>query len=492
MDTKGVRKSRAPKHGPEVVTQVVTRRRAGDTREAIGTAMGLSLGAVKKILLNAGVVLPMEERQANAYHSKLARNPNAMADMRTARTSEDFERQRASVTATWARKDLREAQGRRQRGVPKPGLAKNTVGDVLGACQRLGFGLEHVSGTPLVPEGLLADGVNAGRQWVVICHCGTRFYPSLHDVLYGRTRSCGCVRSHAEAELRAFVKSLVTDTEDSENHALIAPLCLDIVVPSKRVAIEYCGLYWHGEALGGVKARVQHRHKLDLVTDLPVGWRLVTIFEHEWVHTRSRVQAYLRAILDAGSRKTIGAREVETRMVPIDEARDFLEAYHLQGAPRGDTFVHVGLEAGGQLQAVASFRPYVLRGEGCWELSRYCQRDDVRVHGGLLKCVTALRRDRAEVQGVVTFSDSRWSSGRLYQASGFVLEAVLPPSYWYSRRGTQGPCWHKSGFRKEKLLSQLGWNDDHGLTEWNLAQALGYDRIWDCGGRRWFLSLVQD
>ena len=50
--------------------------------------------------------------------------------------------------------------------------------------------------------------------------------------------------SKAELEIRKFIKSLGFSIACND-HALIYPFELDIVIPSKKIAIEYCGLYWH-------------------------------------------------------------------------------------------------------------------------------------------------------------------------------------------------------------------------------------------------------
>ncbi|NDB85961.1 MAG: tandem-95 repeat protein, partial [Alphaproteobacteria bacterium] len=58
---------------------------------------------------------------------------------------------------------------------------------------------------------------------------------------------------------------------------IIAPYELDIVIPSKKLAIEYCGLFWHSEY--NRPDPNYHANKLKLCGQQ--GYRLITIFEDE-------------------------------------------------------------------------------------------------------------------------------------------------------------------------------------------------------------------
>jgi hypothetical protein len=66
--------------------------------------------------------------------------------------------------------------------------------------------------------------------------------------------------SSAQKEIYDFVKGLCGDALMSDR-TFISPLEIDILIPSKKIAIEYCGLYWHSELQG--KDRRYHTEKLD-------------------------------------------------------------------------------------------------------------------------------------------------------------------------------------------------------------------------------------
>ena len=68
---------------------------------------------------------------------------------------------------------------------------------------------------------------------------------------------------------------------------------MDIYIPSKNIAIEYNGLYWHSEKLG--KHKDYHLDKTKLANSL--GVRLIHIFEDEWKGNKDVVKNRLRHIL---------------------------------------------------------------------------------------------------------------------------------------------------------------------------------------------------
>jgi hypothetical protein len=81
---------------------------------------------------------------------------------------------------------------------------------------------------------------------------------------------------------------------------------------------------------------------------------------------------------------------------------------------------------------------------------------------------------------VVSFSDNRHSTGKLYQRLGFMLDGNVDPSFYYTDYKRR---YHKSILRKERL-EKFGINPSE-MTESLAAQTLGFDRIWDCGKLRW-------
>lgn len=278
--------------------------------------------------------------------------------------------------------------------------------------------------------------------------------------------------SNQEMEVCSFVTSLGVAVETS-NRSLINPFELDIVVHSHKLAIEYCGLYWHSE-LGGGKSKIYHKQKLAMCQ--AKGYDLVTIFSDEWMSKPRIVQAKLSHLLGMNTAK-IDARKCQLVTVAGGEAKTFVEANHIQGWAPGGT-VHLGLRDQTKLVALISMgglRRFTNNAaqEGSWELLRYATCAHVR--GGASRLLTAFERSH-QPKRIVSFADARWSTGGLYRQLGFDLIHHSDPGYWYTPDYVVRQ--HRSAHMKGSLIKQ---GFDAALTEWEIQKTRGYDRIWDCG-----------
>lgn len=81
------------------------------------------------------------------------------------------------------------------------------------------------------------------------------------------------------------------------------------------------------------------------------------------------------------------------------------------------------------------------------------------------------------------FADRRWTTDKdnnLYAKIGFHLDKILKPDYGYYNSHIHGnKRIHKFALSKTNLIKKYGFGKI--LTEWEMAQKLGYDRIRDCG-----------
>lgn len=356
-----------------------------------------------------------------------------------------------------------ELAGSRRR--PRPGAWRATPA-------KLERALRECGAVPVTP---CLEAVPATSTIDLICRCGRPYQATAYHLISGGVRSCGCLKSHAQNTLFDFVKTLAPDAVPN-TRKVIPPLEVDIWIPSHRLAIEYNGLYWHGEVRLGSRAPSDCARKHDRTE--AAGARLLTFFEDEWVYRRAAVEGYLRAVL--GTKRTVGARKCE---VVWGQGSDFVEAFHIQGAARAST---VALKHDGEIVAAAQFAAATGQRKGpgrSYELVRYCVGPEVSVAGGLSKLLGAWS-SRHPCDSFVTYSDRRISSGRLYRSAGFVNNGDSPPRYWYFFRG--GVREHRFKYRKH-ALERLGWLQP-GDTEWDAMRRQGYDRVWDAGKTRWVLE----
>jgi GNAT superfamily N-acetyltransferase len=295
---------------------------------------------------------------------------------------------------------------------------------------------------------------------------------------YGSVAPAG-VYGRTEKEIADLLRSwgLIVETQ----HVLADGKSIDIWVPAKRIGIEYCGLHWHNEKSAAPRGRDYHAHKMRLVE--AEGFRLITIFEDEWLDRRPQVENFLKSALGVNSRH-IGARETTATAIDRDTARHFLEENHIQGAV---AFVDcaVGLLKAGELLAVMTLGKHHRHGQAGIVLNRLAFKSDVSVAGGASKllsaCVAWARNNGHSL--ILSWSDNRWSVGNVYERTGFTLTKNLPPDYSYVVLKQAGKRVSKQSQKKTAEDKRLG------LTERQSTELRGLAKIWDCGHKRWELKI---
>ena len=91
--------------------------------------------------------------------------------------------------------------------------------------------------------------------------------------------------SKGEKQVLNFIKQYYKGQIIENDRIIIGPKELDIVLPDLKIAIEYCGMYWHCEKMARDPRNI-HSNKRKLAEER--GYRLITIFENEWLEKDSR------------------------------------------------------------------------------------------------------------------------------------------------------------------------------------------------------------
>jgi len=277
-------------------------------------------------------------------------------------------------------------------------------------------------------------------------------------------------QSRGERELLDWLSQYVEVESNQRN--IISPYELDIFIPKLKIAIEYCGLYWHSEQQG--KTATYHQNKL--LRCQSMGIQLITIFEDEWQNKKHQVQSKLKAVIGCDDRLVVYGRKTNTTIVAKKRAQTFMDQYHIQS--KGPCSVQIGLEYGTELVACATFRQ---NKPGIYELTRYATK--YHVPGGFSKLISFFQRTHDWVT-IITFADLRWSSGALYKVSGWLLDKTLRPDFSYiigNRRS------HKFNYRRKYLPTKLKHFDPSKSERVNCDEN-GLFRIWDCGKLRFTLQ----
>jgi len=280
---------------------------------------------------------------------------------------------------------------------------------------------------------------------------------------YPRCPSCHG-SSKPQQKVLELLKSLGEKTEVNVR-SLIAPREIDILVPN-RIAIEVNGIYFHGEKYG--KDKKYHLTKTEEC--LKSGIQLLHFtdieIEEKWNAVKHSICSKL------GHLEKVDARKCTVKKISHNEARQFLETYHLQGSCQSS--IRYGLFEGETLVSVMTFGKARYNKNYSYELLRFSSSKNVR--GGAGKLLSAFRK---EYKGsIISYADRRWSNGNMYHALGFSMLPPTPPGYRYVK---DGKIFHRTAFQKHTL------NGLPGQSEREIMLARGYDKIWDCGNLKFEL-----
>lgn len=336
-----------------------------------------------------------------------------------------------------------------------------------------------------------SETIYAGRRSKLTIQCPLHG-PFTQTAGHHLTRSQGCPacshhQSRGESEIVQFISAFMKPVVRDRN--LIAPKELDIYVPEAKLAIEYCGEYWHGSRAAKYEAvsRVRHLEKQDACEAL--GIRLLTVWESEWLNHSVPIKRLIRNAIGR-SRGSVMARKCDVRRVAPSPAKRFFDRYHIQGG--GGAGEHYGLYYGKHLVACMRFtKGSNDRGpdaERQWTLSRYAT--SISVPGGGSRLFKAFTEE-FEPELVKSFSDNRWFDGAMYERLGFKLKATLGPDYkvYHQRLGLLP----KTSWRREKIAdrirdlksSETYDADGDPRSERKMTYLLGGIRLYDCGKKKW-------
>lgn len=282
---------------------------------------------------------------------------------------------------------------------------------------------------------------------------------------FGNTTPCDFkIIKAMEEEISAFIRGLGFDVVQ-RTRTVIAPKELDIYVPSKRLAIEFDGLYWHSCDNKSDENEFKYKHVDKTDSCEAIGINLLHIFEDEWNDSTKREiwKSVIKQKLGINTR--IYARKTELRDVPSKEANIFCQQNHLQGSARHTRAK--GLYLDGELVMLATFGKS--RFEDANELIRMCTKMHYTVVGGASKLLKG--------ESFVSYANRRWSSGGVYQAIGMKKVSVTAPNYFYVKDDTR---YSRHQYMKSKLIDRLETYDPE-LTESENCYRNGLRKIFDCG-----------
>ena len=287
--------------------------------------------------------------------------------------------------------------------------------------------------------------------------------------------------SNQGATIELFIRNILDkyNIEYQTNvRDIISPKEVDIYIPSKKIAIECNGVFWHSK-----KETNYHRDKFKDCLDN--GIQLLTLWE-DWIRNKPEiVESILLSKLGIYKNK-IYARKCIIKEIDSKTCNKFLNENHIQG--RSNSTIRIGLYYNNELVSLMTFsksRVGIGKNEDGYELVRFCNKLNTLVIGGASKIFKYFLKQYNPLQ-VISYSSNDISIGNLYKTLGFINENKLNQSYWYIQQGTF-ERFHRYNFRKDKL-KEMGY-DTINLTEREIMSTLPYYIIYDSGTIRWVYKL---
>lgn len=275
-------------------------------------------------------------------------------------------------------------------------------------------------------------------------------------------------KSTAEKELAAYIKSLYGEIK-TNTRKIIHPKEIDIYIPSRNIAIEYDGLFYH--SFDHVEVPAEKNYHLNKTENcLEKGIKLYHIFEDEWHDGRKEIW---KSILNPNKHR-IFARQL--RVEKIVTPHNFFKENHLQGST-GANICYGLFTKDGELLSAMSFGKPRYGSEYEWEIIRFATKLNVAVVGGASKLFSAFEREQ-KPKSVITYADRRFSKGDVYLRLGFTHVRNTKPNYYYWKNF--GQILSRIRCQKHKLASLLDTFNPE-LTEAENMFANKYRRFWDCG-----------
>lgn len=311
------------------------------------------------------------------------------------------------------------------------------------------------------------------QDYSIYCNiCGTIFIDNFH----GKIPKCPICypkyTSLAQKEIENFIgkyEEIQTNIRD-----ILEGKEIDIYIPSKKIGIEFDGLYWHSENNGG-KLKSYHLNKTLRAEEK--GIKLIHIFEDEWINKKEIVKSILLNILFRT--KTIGARKTKIKKVSNKEKKEFLENNHLQGDINGNT--NIGLFYKGELVSLLVVGKPRFNKVYDWEILRFANKINLNIIGGFAKLLKYFEKNHEGF--IITYSDLRYFNGNIYLKNGFEFLNNTEPNYYYiDIKNSSRERENRIKYQKHKLKYLLE-NFNENFTEYENMINNGYDIIWDCGNK---------
>jgi len=299
--------------------------------------------------------------------------------------------------------------------------------------------------------------INAKQKLECVCPNGHPYITRWNNWQQGhRCPKCANLGvSKQEKNLFEQIKYLYNGEIIRNDRTLISPYELDIVIPDKKIAIEYCGLYWHSQLAG----KNQNYHLNKLIMCKQKNYKLITIFADEFENKNSLVMDYLARILKYDLYEDIDFNKCKIYKVNKLIAYKFCEDNNIKNYT---SFLGINLGAYYNEELIA-LMVFSEQDNDVYELCCFCLKSGYRIDNIEYILLNYFVKN-INYKYIYVNVDRRWSDGIIYKKLGFSLDQIYVPKYFFVQDNR----------RVEGFLDN------------NNEQSI-YNKIWDCGYLKFIL-----
>lgn len=273
--------------------------------------------------------------------------------------------------------------------------------------------------------------------------CLNRMLPDLSNVCL----KCKPWGDRHESSIEIIMKQILDELQikyEQHNRTLISPQELDFYLPDYNIAIECNGIWWHSNNY--LNDKKYHFNKYKKAEE--AGIKMISFWEHEINFCIHKIKAYLQTIF--GKNNKIYARQCIVQEITADDARNFLNDYHLQGAINAT--YRYGLFYNNELVEVmtlSSLRMNKATDEH-YELYRLCTKAGYTVIGGASKLLEYFKKKYPNWKVIESYCHSDISSGDIYKKLGFKYVSNSGPGQFFINHKTY-QTYSRYAFVRRKL-----------------------------------------
>ena len=225
--------------------------------------------------------------------------------------------------------------------------------------------------------------------------------------------------SSEENEISEYIEGLIDDNIILNDRYTISPNELDIYVPSRNVAFEYDGLYWHSDKF---VSKDYHLSKTEKA--ITKGIKLIHIFEDEWLYKKDIVKSMINKEL--GCSKIIDASNCDVKIIKNNVTETFINNNSIHYYVPCD--FNIGLYYRDELLSTISFKNDKVNGH--YLLQNFCDKKYFTVRKGIIKLINEFI-NMMKPKEIITYIDRRWDNSDVFYEIGFKHIESLAPTCHY-------------------------------------------------------------